>query len=230
MSARVLFGVAAGVLAAGMVATVEVGRRRLVAERDAARRDATTDGLTGLANRAGLEAGLARLVEAGQPYGLLMVDLDGFKQVNDTYGHAAGNAVLVEVGRRLVDLVDDQDNGGVAARLGGDEFVVAFPAGAPVLAAELAHEALALIKLPVWATGKSVQVGASVGVVHAGTAEPIPAVLHTADIAMYQAKEAGGGVVERDPVAGLVTPLADKPSARLRDMVAFGRGMRAVTA
>ncbi|MEV0733426.1 GGDEF domain-containing protein [Polymorphospora sp. NPDC050346] len=227
MSARLVLGVTAGVLTAGVVAVVEVGRRRLTSQLATARRDAVTDSLTGLANRPGLEAGLARLVKAGHPYGLLMIDLDGFKQVNDSLGHAAGNAVLIEVGRRLVDLVDGQD--AVVARPGGDEFVVAVPAAAPVLAAELAHEAAALIKLPIWVDGKTVEVGASVGVVHAGTAEPMSAVLHTADIAMYQAK-VSGGVVEHDPVAGLVMPPADQPAARLRDMTGIGRGLRAVTA
>ncbi len=77
------------------------GRARLGAALAAAQRKASVDALTGLANRAGLDVELTRRARRGQPYAVLLADLDGFKPVNDRYGHAAGDVVLVEVARRL---------------------------------------------------------------------------------------------------------------------------------
>src|SRR5262249_22976644 len=113
----------------------------------ATERAAHTDRLTGLPNRAGLETELARLADQGARYGLLMVDLNGFKLVNDMFGHAAGDAVLAAVGARLAELTRD---GGFAARLGGDEFVLITAAHC---AWELGYEVCHKVADPVMLTG-----------------------------------------------------------------------------
>lgn len=223
MSARLLAGVGAGALLSVGVVAVEWGRRRLVDQLVDARRQASVDPLTGLANRAGLHAGLAGLTGS---YAALLVDLDKFKPVNDTYGHDVGDLVLIEVGRRLVALVDDD---AVVARLGGDEFVLAAPSPAPGISAHLGREVLAALSRPVAVAGLLIEIGASVGVVHAGAGEPVAAVLHTADVVMYRAKTSGVGMVEHDPFAGLLSP-GDAPAARLRDMSGLGRAVKAVAA
>jgi diguanylate cyclase (GGDEF)-like protein len=224
VNGRTLLGLGAGVLVTAGVVAVAADRRRLAGQLATAQQSVLEDPLTGLANRAGLDAGLAQITAAGQSYGLLLLDLDGFKQVNDTLGHDTGDLVLVEVSNRLVDLVDTD---AVVARLGGDEFVVAAPSPAPGISARLARQAVEALRQPFDRIGVTVPIGVSVGVVHASAGEPVRAVLHTADVAMYRAKTAGGGFVEHDPFAGLLTP-ETTPTARLRDM--HGLGRRAATA
>jgi diguanylate cyclase (GGDEF)-like protein len=101
---------------------------RTKALRDALLRDATTDGLTGLANRRQLEAradeAIALARRHGRPLACLMIDVDWFKRVNDTYGHEAGDMTLREVGRRIASVSRTSD---VAARYGGEEFAVLMP-------------------------------------------------------------------------------------------------------
>src|SRR5262249_8856652 len=99
-------------------------QKRLIAEQDA-RRLAMQDPLTGLPNRRqfaeALNAALAAPPRAGAAHALLMLDLNGFKQVNDVYGHGAGDQVLIVVGQRLLGLIRQGD---MVARLGGDEFAI----------------------------------------------------------------------------------------------------------
>ena len=153
------------------------------------------DTLTDLPNRASFNAQLATVVAAagtGQVgAALLLVDLDKFKNVNDTYGHQAGDAVIVEAARRMVASVRTSD---VVARLGGDEFAVLLPRLTDeTQAAELAARIVAALAVPVeLATGERIEVGASVGLAlcprdGAGAAELVQA----ADIALYAAKNAG---------------------------------------
>lgn len=153
------------------------------------------DPLTGLPNRSLLEQTLQRaLMRAGelqQRVALLYVDLDGFKQVNDTLGHAVGDQVLVEAGRRLKQAVRSAD---MVARLGGDEFVVLLEqAGSDEDLARLAGKMVMLIARD-WQLegspwhGISASVGVAVYPLHAGTAEGL---MQRADAAMYQAKQGG---------------------------------------
>ncbi|WP_043726562.1 GGDEF domain-containing protein [Micromonospora maris] len=181
-----------------------------------ARREATTDPLTGLANRAGLAAALDEL--DGEPYDLVLVDLDKFKPVNDTWGHAAGDRLLVEIARRLAAVLDDID-GAVVARIGGDEFVLASPSPA-ALAHYLGAEVIQALGAPIEvADAVTVTVTASVGAVHATAGEDPARAMAAADAAAYEAKLRGGdGLVEHCPLTEL-PEVEQRPLLRLREMV-----------
>jgi diguanylate cyclase (GGDEF)-like protein len=112
----------------GSVAVLIAVRARLAAEREAMRQWALSDPLTGLANRRGLgeriEYEVARHARQSRRFAIVMIDLDGFKLVNDRFGHAAGDELLRDVAAALREAVRDQDT---VARLGGDEFCVLAP-------------------------------------------------------------------------------------------------------
>ncbi|WP_025620758.1 GGDEF domain-containing protein, partial [Salinispora cortesiana] len=183
-----------------------------------ARRGAATDPLTGLANRAGLNRALAGL--ADESYDLVLVDLDRFKQVNDTWGHAAGDALLVEIARRLQAVVEDID-GAVVARLGGDELVVVCPSPAP-LAQILGADVIAALAEPIEVgDGVMVTVRASVGAVHVTAGEDWSRALAAADEAAYEVKARGGdGLVEHDVLTEL-PEVEPRPLLRLRELAAL---------
>jgi diguanylate cyclase (GGDEF)-like protein len=150
---------------------------------------ASHDGLTGLANRALLleRLGAARgNARGGLPVAVLLVDLDGFKQVNDAYGHIAGDHLLTVVAERLVAGVRPGDT---VARLGGDEFAVlldGMDAHDDVYA--VADRLLAAVELPTEHNGATLTPRASVGVSLWDGEVPIDALMHDADVAMYTAK------------------------------------------
>lgn len=168
-------------------------------ERDLAYQ-ALHDPLTGLANRTLLFDRLRRLRPpsgrsgAPAPPAVVFIDLDGFKEVNDVYGHAGGDAVLVALARRMANAVRPQDT---VARLGGDEFVVLCEAVPDATwAVTLAHRILGVLADPVQCGVDTVQVGASVGVA-VGDGDPFDPdrLVIEADSAMYQAKQIGRGAV-----------------------------------
>ncbi|MEN3358325.1 MAG: diguanylate cyclase [Mycobacteriales bacterium] len=149
-------------------------------------RTAHTDPLTGLANRAGLTAAAERLPV--DDFGLLVVDLDRFKPINDQFGHAAGDEVLKAVAGRLAEVAAVA--GGTAARLGGDEFAVLLPAAAdPDTVAAAVRSALGRA-YPV--AGRLLRVGASVGAVACDDEQTLAGALAAADLAMYRAKVRNG--------------------------------------
>jgi diguanylate cyclase (GGDEF)-like protein len=161
------------------------------------RHQALHDPLTGLANRVlfgdRLEHALSLHRRDRRPLALVFLDLDAFKAVNDTLGHAAGDELLRTVARRLADVVREGDT---VARLGGDEFAVLVEgcADPQEVAARLAE----VVAVPVVLAGGTVTVGASVGVCAVGADdEPRDAdeVLACSDAAMYAAKRAGGSRV-----------------------------------
>lgn len=158
---------------------------------------ASHDALTGLPNRAlmidRLEQSLGALARNGGGLSVLFIDLDGFKPVNDTYGHLAGDLLLQRVAERLRGCVRESDT---VARLGGDEFVVlSHDAADPHSAGVVAEKILDALRPPIDIGPATVTVGASIGVAQAprdGTeVEPL---LRAADEAMYAAKHAGKGV------------------------------------
>jgi diguanylate cyclase (GGDEF)-like protein/PAS domain S-box-containing protein len=157
-------------------------------------RQAYHDGLTGLANRSlfrdRLEQALARSARAGGTSAVLILDLDGFKQVNDTLGHDAGDQLLRIVAERLNEVVRATDT---VARFGGDEFAVLLDDADEALAVGVARRALAALAEPSAVAGRELQVAASIGIaVHTGEGGGDDLV-RDADVAMYAAKDAGRG-------------------------------------
>ena len=154
---------------------------------------ASHDSLTGLPNRMllrrRLERALAAIETSQQHVTLMMLDLDGFKEVNDSFGHSAGDQVLVQVARRVVTSVRDVD---VVARLGGDEFAVLLAHGPDDNAIAIARRVLAALELPLNLRMTTVGVAASIGIATGGLADSADELLRNADLAMYAAKGAGG--------------------------------------
>lgn len=174
------------------------------------------DALTGLANRALVLDHLGSVVQVARPgahVALLYCDLDGFKSVNDRFGHPIGDQLLVAVANRLRAAVGHAD---VVARLGGDEFLVVLSGLAtPDLAIGIAERVVAALAAPFAVEGHPLRVGVSVGVATTGLAVPPKDLVRQADDAMYRAKQggagpvvlavaagAGDGVVEGQPPAG----------------------------
>ena len=157
---------------------------------------ATHDPLTGLANRhllvARLQHSLDALGRTDAAVGVLYLDLDGFKTVNDSAGHAAGDRFLAEVGRRLGSVVRRHDT---AARIGGDEFViVAGQLAADHDVARVIDRVKAALEPPIVIDGDAFAASASIGVVVTRNADDDPSeLLRAADTAMYRAKQAGRG-------------------------------------
>jgi diguanylate cyclase (GGDEF)-like protein len=153
---------------------------------------ALTDTLTGLSNRRcladRLTAALGRASRGELPPAVLLVDLDGFKGVNDHHGHRAGDAVLIETAHRLQSAVRGTDT---VARLGGDEFVVLCEGLDDAGAAEVVARIQAALTQPITLDGYQVTLGASIGVVVARPDEAADALLDRADEAMYAAKRPG---------------------------------------
>jgi diguanylate cyclase (GGDEF)-like protein len=155
--------------------------------------EARTDPLTGLANRTGLALSAHQVLEQASAHALLLLDLDRFKPVNDQHGHAAGDAVLVEVARRLTQAVREGDT---VARLGGDEFVILY-GDAPNRAAleERAARLQTALRQPISiGANQTVSIDSSIGVAMAPQdGRTLEQLLLAADTAMYGAKDAGRG-------------------------------------
>jgi diguanylate cyclase (GGDEF)-like protein/PAS domain S-box-containing protein len=162
------------------------------------RYEATHDALTGLPNRTFFFERLEKALGAGegQRFGLCYLDLDGFKTVNDSLGHAAGDRLLVEVADRLQGCATAP--GEMVARLGGDEFV-ALTTGPDTEREvdELAARIMNALVAPISIDGRELTVRGSIGIVEGPAGERSPAeVLRSADITMYRAKSAGGNRFE----------------------------------
>ncbi len=200
--------------------------RALVRERDRTQAAlariqelAFTDPLTGLPNRRRLEEQVEAAIwdarARGDALGLLFVDLDGFKAVNDALGHAAGDELLQVVAGRLRDRVRRRD---LVARLGGDEFLVALPDLRPETAlaeaGRIADELAAAICAPVPLLGTGVSVGASIGVsVCPEDGVVFAELLHRADLRMYDRKAAARGAASRAATARAAAAAVPPPAA-----------------
>jgi diguanylate cyclase (GGDEF)-like protein len=178
---------------------IAANRERLRLQGDLAYQ-ASHDVLTGLSNRGqamlDIEAALNRARRSGELLGMLFVDLDGFKAVNDSYGHRAGDEVLRSVAVRLQTLVRGGD---LVARLGGDEFVILLETVSTESdVVDVAHRIVETIAEPFpLSDGHCARIGASVGVTISQDASIDPnRILHEADTAAYRAKRAGRGRVE----------------------------------
>lgn len=177
-----------------MVGTlVDVSERRKL--EDELRHLATHDPLSGLANRAFFEQELrqcfARQQEQGEPLAVLLVDLDHFKAVNDGYGHAAGDKLIAEIGKRLLDSVQGE---GIAARIGGDEFAVMVAGKTDWQLDLLASRLSKAVSQPVDIGSASLRPSVSIGIGVASEADVSEEQLMAeADDALYAAKHAGRG-------------------------------------
>jgi diguanylate cyclase (GGDEF)-like protein len=153
---------------------------------------AEQDALTGLANRYQLQQCLAAACQEGSAFAVFFIDLDGFKQVNDTYGHATGDLLLQHVAKRLQSVVRLSD---LVARLGGDEFaVLQTPVPSEGSVHALAERIAQALAQPVSLSGREIAIGASIGIHLSGPGEDDPTrILNTADQALYKVKRGGGG-------------------------------------
>lgn len=165
---------------------------RVSAERQALHDLAHTDALTGLRNRRGLVDAMERALAAPRPqFAIYLIDLDGFKAVNDQMGHEAGDETLIQVGRRLTAILREQD---IVARLGGDEFVVlALGVSSQEPAQAIGRKMLDAIREPCQLLDQQIaRVGATIGIALApADSTEADVLLRMADAAMYAGKSAG---------------------------------------
>jgi diguanylate cyclase len=184
--------------------------------------EADHDELTNLLNRRGFFARLRARIGDGDalPFAVLVLDLDGFKEINDTLGHGAGDALLAQIGPRLRSALRETDT---LARLGGDEFAILTDGACTVQgSAELGRRIRASLVAPIEVAGLALQVRASIGVAHFPEHGPsAEELVRRADIAMYQAKHSKSGVA--------VYAAADDPRTRHGLQLAsdLERGIRA---
>ena len=183
----------AAIQAEAMEAHVQTRSRELESQ-------ANTDPLTGLGNLRALQRQLANLIDNyrrySHPFGLLLMDIDGLKRINDSFGHQAGDRVLMQVGMSLRRSIRSVDT---AARIGGDEFCVLLPQQDLKSAAKLAARLATAVEEEVAAPGDP-PVTISIGVASSPEHGDDPEVLiDTADRAMYRAKAAGEGIALGDP-------------------------------
>jgi diguanylate cyclase (GGDEF)-like protein len=169
-------------------------QRQLRAENDAIRYQALHDELTGLANRKKFETYLTESLSAGEQAGnksaLFMLDLDGFKAVNDSLGHPVGDGLLKAVATRLKGSLRGGD---LLARLSGDEFAIVVPKVTdPSILSPLADRVLQMLSAPFNVDGHEIQVSGSIGVAVApDNGSDLSALLRNADFALYRAKSEG---------------------------------------
>ncbi len=184
-----------GAIVAGVAVAEDVTQRRGLEEQLA--HQAFHDPLTGLANRAlfrdRVEHALAQVGRTTGDVAVLFLDLDDFKSVNDSLGHAEGDQLLVQVAARLLNATRGSDT---VARLGGDEFAVLLANAGGGEAHVVANRILSSLTRPVQLCAREVAVGASIGIATARAGETTEELLRNADLAMYQAKARGKGMYE----------------------------------
>lgn len=192
---RVTVTIAAALVSVRVLLRQFLARRDLLSARDELSYQALHDGLTGLPNRALVidraERMLARARRQQTPMAALFVDIDGFKHVNDTFGHAVGDAVLEVTAARLLSVVRESDTVG---RLGGDEFVVLLDSLTFDVSPELvAERVLAVLSQPIELelhSSRPLSISASIGI-SLGDDETADQLLQAADLALYEAKNRG---------------------------------------
>jgi diguanylate cyclase len=172
------------------------------------------DPLTGLGNRALFRERLVLALDAhrhrDQPLAVLFADLDDFKLINDSFGHAMGDRVLRAIADRMIACVGPDD---LVARLGGDEFAVLLDPSSAGEAEEVGHGILGALREPFLIDGHAIGVGASIGLVVPDRGEPLSAdaLLRRADAAMYSSKRRGKGSLARYAGSNDGGPNADLP-------------------
>ena len=187
MHSNVLWDRDGGARAVAYVGTDVTEHRQLQTEL---RERAETDALTGLRNRAALLTALRTALapdtgRSSEPVGLLFCDLDGFKKVNDRHGHLVGDAVLIEVGRRLLALTQPPQ---VVSRLGGDEFLVLAPAATPTSIHRLSRAIERDLQRPFLTRHGEISIGVSIGTALGATGDDPDQLIEHADRHMYGVK------------------------------------------
>jgi diguanylate cyclase (GGDEF)-like protein len=218
--ARERLGLAAVVVSLSFVcssARLLVTQNRLLLAKEALRREASRDGLTSLWNRkailAILERDLLRAERDHEPVGLIMIDVDHFKAINDSRGHAAGDTVLRIIASSIAAVVRPYDSVG---RCGGEEFLIVAPGCDLAETWELAERVRSHVAgCSIMVGGASVQVSLSLGVATGQTAAEMEKLLRAADVALYQAKNAGRNRVEPgvEPNMGRAAGAGQSPTA-----------------
>jgi diguanylate cyclase (GGDEF)-like protein len=188
-----------------------VTQHRLLQVKDALRREASHDGLTSVWNRKAilsiLERDLLRAEREHQPVGLIMIDVDHFKAINDSRGHAAGDAVLRIIASGIAAVLRPYDSVG---RCGGEEFLIVAPGCDLAETWELAERVRSHVAgCNIVVGGASVKVSLSLGVATGEASSDIEKLLHAADSALYQAKNAGRNRVE--PSMGRAASASQNP-------------------
>jgi diguanylate cyclase (GGDEF)-like protein len=152
---------------------------------------AFTDPVTGVSNRSFVNEHLPDVVDKpSDALAIFVLDLDGFKPINDRYGHAVGDALLKSVAERLTAVAPEART---IARVGGDEFLLAFsPCPGAGEVAAIAGRILRAIGCPIPLADRELTVGASIGIAIGGTGGDVPGLIGRADLAMYEAKRCGG--------------------------------------
>ncbi|GGJ75862.1 hypothetical protein GCM10010123_02240 [Pilimelia anulata] len=175
------------------------------------------DALTGLPNRRHLRTRMRQAVAAGEPIAVAVLDLDGFKGINDRFGHGAGDDVIAEVARRLTATPGIR----VAARLGGDEFALLIDQTSTQQVQDVvADAARRVLSKPVFLgrQGWTSVPGLSVGITAADPQATPQLLLHRADAAMYQAKTQQSGMAWHQPdTDDIADTVPERPSVRQRD-------------
>ena len=198
---------------------VQQRTRELELATEQLRHQALHDALTGLPNRVllldRLEQAIINMQRRDERFSLLILDLDGFKEVNDTYGHHVGDLLLARIGIRLRAQLRDSDT---IARLGGDEFAVLIGGVSSISDAErVAGTLLLALDQAIVVDGEPLAVGASIGIVHCPVHGTDPATLmRRADVAMYAAKSEHAGIRSYDPEMDQHSPARMQLIAELR--------------
>ena len=164
---------------------------KLQGAKIAAEEQAFTDTLTGLKNRRALDTVLTRLLDSKNSFAVMHIDLDYFKTVNDTLGHAAGDHVLQHVARIMVDETRDND---LVARVGGDEFTLVLPdVRSEDILRRVGRRIIERLEVPIPFEGSDCKISASIGTVwiQAGDTPTMQDLLSDADVALYASKHAG---------------------------------------
>ena len=201
-----------GVFALGVFLLLVVGYQRRLVDQ------ALHDPLTGLPNRELFADRVDQAIRTAdrelRPAALLLLDLDRFKDVNDTLGHHHGDQLLIEVGQRLCDALRDADT---VARLGGDEFAVVLPGATAEGASAVADKLRTVLQQPLTIDGVALDLDASIGIaVYPEHGADAAELLQHADVAMYMAKQAHVGFLVYDPAVDQHSPKRLAPLGGLR--------------
>ncbi|WP_284975513.1 EAL domain-containing protein [Arthrobacter sp. efr-133-TYG-104] len=201
---------------------VEARTQQLNDARLAMQHMAMTDPLTGLSNRSAFSAALAEAqaaeLETSTKPAILLLDMDGFKAINDSLGHTIGDKVLEAIARRISGAVREQD---MVARMGGDEFAVLLPGVSPAMAASVGNRILAALDGPIEIEGHHLRCGASMGLRMADPGVSADDLMMEVDIAMYESKADGRGKLKAfEPSMLHVRQMRNQLVAELKDAIA----------